>query len=249
MCALGQCRTRTKSACAGAGVQASPSSGSVSPASEKQQQQQQGGETQAGATRKTPQSAFFRDLSYDTRKASRFDFSGALGANGAAKGAAKGAAADIEFPGEKGFVKMPSGPIPGTHGNAAETAGSSSGATGKHAAAAAKAAASAASGTGAQAKRPKPKRAQPKQAKQRCGLGPTDAPLLEAAMHACKLLDRTVATSTQASACGRPLTCKEKNMQDASEQHVRACFIRIMQRAQDLRNIGKTHGGPLPPVV
>ena len=154
------------------------------------------------------------------------------------------------IPGEKGFVKMPSGPIPGAHGNAAETAGSSSGATGKHAAAAAaKAAASAASGIGVQAKRPKPKQAQPKQAKHRCGLGPADAPLLEVAMHACKLLDRTMATSMQASACGRPLTRKEKNVQDASEQHVRACFIRVMQRAQALRNIGKTHGGPLPPVV
>ena len=160
---LGRCQTRTKSGCAGAGVQASPSSGSVGPASEEQQQeQQQSGGTQAGATRKTSQSAFFRDTSYDTRKASRFDFSGALGTNGAAKGAAKGTAAEVEFPGKKGFFTKPSGAIPGSHSSAAETAGSSSGATGKHAAAAAKAAVSAASGTGAQTKRPKPKQAQPK---------------------------------------------------------------------------------------
>jgi hypothetical protein len=232
---LGQCQTRTKSGYAGAGVQASTSSGSVSPASEEQQQeQQQSGETQAGATRKTTPSAFFRDTSYDTRKASRFDFLGAQGANGAAKGAVKGAAADVEFPSKKGFLTKPSGAIPGAHGSAAETAGSSSGATGKHAAAAAKASASAASSTGAQTKRSKRK-----QAKQRLGLSPNDAQLLEAAVHACKLLERTMAISVQASACGRPLTRKETSMQDISDQHVRACFIRIMQRAQDLRNVGK----------
>ena len=68
-------------------------------------------------------------------------------------------------------------------------------------------------------------------------------------MHACKLLERTMAISAQASACCRPLTHKETSMQDISDQHVRACFIRIMQRARDLRNVGKTHGEPLPPVM